>query len=574
MARARRFAVLLVFLLPLASTARAVLIDVGGAPAALAINPVTNAVYVIHSGAFANTLTRIDGATHAFQTVTLPGNVSALLVDPIQNRVFAWYGNQSTIYVIDGASLAVQTATPPGSELQVDPGANRLYRLSGTNVIVIDGATWGVQTVPLGPSPYTLISLRVNPVDGTVAVAHDVPQDPNIGPAVGTYLEKIGGNPPAILVSRLFAEGFLSFAPGSIAEDPFANRAFAYSLQSGTHTRVDWATGATAWRNGSIGALDWASHYYWQPSSNPLDGGAYGVRRINADTMAIDGVNQVGSPAVAWFTLNPATRRLYVSSFSSDVLAFDADTGASSTLVSHHFIVGLNPSTSKLYEIAGAGTPGVIEFDEPVAAAVPMPTTVTSGEPTPDGDVTVDFSSTSSWAPIDHPVHRIFFQVDSVDGAWTAASPTGPNASAALVGLAPGAHTIYAFATDGQETALYRGQPLLTGPIASAGVVVPAPSACANGLDDDGDGLADFPSDPGCHDATGTLENPRCDNNVDDDGDGMIDWDGGASAATPDPQCAAKPWRNSESASSCGVGAELVVAFALLGWARRSLRIG
>jgi cysteine-rich repeat protein len=46
---------------------------------------------------------------------------------------------------------------------------------------------------------------------------------------------------------------------------------------------------------------------------------------------------------------------------------------------------------------------------------------------------------------------------------------------------------------------------------------------CDDGFDNDGDGLADFPADPGCQFATSGLENPACDDGIDNDGDGKID---------------------------------------------------
>lgn len=98
---------------------------------------------------------------------------------------------------------------------------------------------------------------------------------------------------------------------------------------------------------------------------------------------------------------------------------------------------------------------------------------------------------------------------------------------------------------------------------------------CANGIDDDGDGLADFPADPGCASATGTTEVGQCQNGRDDDGDGRVDHDGGAAynggiAFAPiDPQCAGKPFRKREAAS-CGLGAELVVALSF--WRTRRRR--
>ncbi len=62
------------------------------------------------------------------------------------------------------------------------------------------------------------------------------------------------------------------------------------------------------------------------------------------------------------------------------------------------------------------------------------------------------------------------------------------------------------------------------------------PSVCNDGRDNDGDGLIDYPRDPGCAEPTAITENPSCDDGRDNDGDGLIDWDGGG-LAHPDPDC-------------------------------------
>lgn len=60
---------------------------------------------------------------------------------------------------------------------------------------------------------------------------------------------------------------------------------------------------------------------------------------------------------------------------------------------------------------------------------------------------------------------------------------------------------------------------------------------CANGQDDDGDGLIDYPRDPGCVAADGSLEaDPErfaCEDELDNDGDGLIDL---ADSACSDPR--------------------------------------
>jgi uncharacterized repeat protein (TIGR03806 family) len=132
-------------------------------------------------------------------------------------------------------------------------------------------------------------------------------------------------------------------------------------------------------------------------------------------------------------------------------------------------------------------------------------------------------------------------------------------------------------------------------------------TACRNGLDDDGDGAADYPLDPGCASASAPKEDPACDDRADNDGDGRVDgpldigcagasaaredppcadrldndgdgrvdfdggrWFGAASPTAGDPQCAGRPTAASEApARRCGLGFELAPALVLLGAARR-----
>lgn len=83
--------------------------------------------------------------------------------------------------------------------------------------------------------------------------------------------------------------------------------------------------------------------------------------------------------------------------------------------------------------------------------------------------------------------------------------------------------------------------------------------ACANHLDDDGDGFVDL-ADPGCANAGSPRENPQCDNGRDDDGDGTIDLD--------DPNCTS----SSAAERSCGLGVELALALAALSRLRARVR--
>ena len=92
-----------------------------------------------------------------------------------------------------------------------------------------------------------------------------------------------------------------------------------------------------------------------------------------------------------------------------------------------------------------------------------------------------------------------------------------------------------------------------------------APSPTPN-CDLNGDGLVDFPRDPGCRNPS-WGENSQCQDGVNNDGALGTDFDGGESVLGvgngdpdgPDPDCVDKPWRNSElpPSSGCGIGVEL-----------------
>lgn len=98
---------------------------------------------------------------------------------------------------------------------------------------------------------------------------------------------------------------------------------------------------------------------------------------------------------------------------------------------------------------------------------------------------------------------------------------------------------------------------------------------CSDGIENDGDGLADFPHDPGCRDASSASESPACQDGIDNDGQTGIDFDGGASVnggvplAEPDPNCGGLAHHRTER-PSCGLGTELALGLPLLAaWRRR-----
>jgi DNA-binding beta-propeller fold protein YncE len=110
----------------------------------IAVNPVTNKVYVGNQGSTVNV---IDGATNAMTNVGSSLNVPcAVAVNPATNKVYApacGAGSSYYLYVIDGASNTVNVVTLPwghSNGVVVNPVTNKVYVESSFNtcLMVVD----------------------------------------------------------------------------------------------------------------------------------------------------------------------------------------------------------------------------------------------------------------------------------------------------------------------------------------------------------------------------------------------------------------------------------------------------
>lgn len=132
-------------------------IELGGAPTAVTVNPVTGLAYVTDPEA--GTVTVIDPRTaSAGAVIRVGGAPGDVVVDPKANRVYVSNPPAGTVVVLDGLShdlVSVIGAGVGASALAVDEQANRVYAASGATgtLAVLDGVSCTLAALVPGPKP-------------------------------------------------------------------------------------------------------------------------------------------------------------------------------------------------------------------------------------------------------------------------------------------------------------------------------------------------------------------------------------------------------------------------------------
>ena len=166
-------------------TNRTATVAVGRAPIAIAVNQVTNKIYVANRGnILANirgSVTEIDGATNSTTTIRDPNATfpSAIAVNFVTDKIYVTnYSHNVT--VIDGRTRSTTTVTDRNAAfpvaVAVNPVTNKIYvaNANSANVTVIDGATNSTTTVPVTlPNVLGPVALAVDSVTDKIYVANN-----------------------------------------------------------------------------------------------------------------------------------------------------------------------------------------------------------------------------------------------------------------------------------------------------------------------------------------------------------------------------------------------------------------
>jgi len=151
------------------------------APHAVAINPLTNKIYVANVNNIANTgnggVTVIDGATNSITTITDPTamtscdpfNTGTVTVDSTRNRVYVANCGSNNISIINGATNAVLSVADAAAvapvAVAINPSTNKIYvaNSGSNNVSIFDGEAI--------PQKFTLAITKSGTGNGSVVSA-------------------------------------------------------------------------------------------------------------------------------------------------------------------------------------------------------------------------------------------------------------------------------------------------------------------------------------------------------------------------------------------------------------------
>jgi len=426
-------------------------IATGATPVAVALNLMTNRAYVANSGS--STITVFDSATSATSTVSVGATPVAIAVNPTTNRIYVADQGSGDVAVVDGVTSLV-TRIPVGispSALEVNPITNQIYVAdegSGT-VHVIDGTSGLTRVVPVGSNPS---ALAVDVIRNRVYVANQSSGSVTVidGATDVTSTVAVGTSPVAIKVNAI------------------SNQVYVANRDSANATVIDGGTEATT----TVATDTSPSAISINTVTNTIyiaNEGSNTVSVIDGATNAVRSV-AVGSPPMA-VTTDPAGNKIYVTTAngrSGEVVVIDAATltswiAAGVGVVPGSSALAFNAMTNHTYVVTSNGlsviSPQAIE-------SVPLETNILpfANNSTSIAASSVNFNANSDFSP-PTAVESVYWQVDTWQHAWTAATLSGSLYVGTLTALEPGPHILYAYSTDGQESTLTGAGSPLTGSI-------------------------------------------------------------------------------------------------------------
>ncbi|MGA3210861.1 MAG: beta-propeller fold lactonase family protein [Terriglobales bacterium] len=383
----------------------------GTNPVAVAVNPVTDTVYVANQGS--NNVTEIDGATNTVTgTVTAGTAPVAVTVNPLTGMVYVANGGSNNVTAINGATGSTSTiavGTNPVAAA-VNPVTNTVYvaNAGSNNVTAINGAANSTTTIAAGADP---VAIAVNPVTNLVYVA-------NQGADTVTVIDGADNSTSTLAAGS---------APNALTVNPATNTVYVSNGSSANMTVINGATNSTATVATGLDPVAIAAN----PATNTI----YTANSVAGTVSVIDGATSTVEPAV---TVGSNPNALAINFASNSVYVADNASSSVSLLIPN--AIQTAPLTAVVQ--------GVIDSQTVNGLAIFATT-----NPTPSFTAAV----TSSYSPVSPPPTAVYYQLDTTQAAWQAATDaSAAGANPATFGfqlgtVLPGVRVVYVYATYGDE---------------------------------------------------------------------------------------------------------------------------
>lgn len=218
----------------LTNNTQTVSLAIGSSPCAVAVSTANNLVYVAN---YAGTVTVLDGTTNNPTTLPVAEAAVAIAVNSVTNKIYVSNSERSgdgTLTVIDGASNSTSAVplsglTPAVFDVAVNSVTDKIYVSGGGITAVVDGTTLAISTIHAGGSNGVV---AVNANTNKVYVADNTPSANNVTVLDGSTLSTVGVVPTGRY-------------PGFITLDEAMNQIYVLNRDSGTVTVIDGASNST-----------------------------------------------------------------------------------------------------------------------------------------------------------------------------------------------------------------------------------------------------------------------------------------------------------------------------------------
>jgi large repetitive protein len=355
-------------------------IFVGSNPQGVAVNPVTNQIYVGNQSS--NTVSVIDAATNTV-TATIPvgSNPHGVAVNQPTGLIYVANGGSNTVSVIDAATNTVTATIPVGGGPQgvaVNSATNQIYvgNFGSNTVSVIDGPTNTVTaTIPVGIRPF---AVAVNPLTNQIYVANVINPLSVINGATNT----VTGN----ITVGMFPDG--------AAVNPVTNRIYVANYSSNSVSVINGAN-----------AVPEINQPLLPEAAVP---GTPGL------TLTVNGTGFVNASVVNWNGQPRTTTFVSASQLTASITSADLAAASTATITVFSPVPGGGTSNPALFEITNPASPVV--FARTDLGVTSLPSDIAVGDF--NGDGYLDMALTS-----DGPGGSVTILLGNGDGTFRVSPP-------------------------------------------------------------------------------------------------------------------------------------------------------